>query len=90
MSDLQFRVTEDESGDERVTVDVESDLVPTEVRDDALNAVQKLLDQHEDADVDGAAGETIGEGWVDGESWEVTVYGDAVGEDEDTQLESQA
>lgn len=90
VSDLTFRVEETESGDERVAVDVQDDLVPTEVRDDALNAVNKFLDQHEDADVEGDAGETIGQGWVDGESWEVTVYGDAVGEDEDTQLESQA
>ena len=90
MSDLEFRVEETESDGNQVTVDVQDDLVPTEVRDDALNAVNKFLDSHEDADVDGVAGETIGQGWVDGESWEVTVYGDAVGEDEDTTLESQA
>ena len=90
VADLEFRVEETESGDNQATVDVQDDLVPTEVRDDALNAVNKFLDQHEDADVEGAAGETIGKGWVDGESWEVTIYGDAVGEAEDTQLESQA
>ena len=90
VADLEFRVEENESGDERVTVDVESDLVPTEVRDDALNAVNKFLDQHEAADIEGDAGETIGQGWVDGERWEVTIYGDAVGEDEDTELESHA
>ena len=90
MADLEFRVEETESGDDQATVDVQDDLVPTEVRDDALNAVNKFLDRHEDADIEGAAGEAIGEGWVDGESWEVTVYGDAVGEAEDTELESQA
>ena len=90
MSDLEFRVEATESDGNQVTVDVQDDLVPTEVRDDALNAVTKFLDQHEDADVGDAAGETIAKGWVDGESWEVTVYGDVVGEDEDTTLESQA
>ena len=90
VADLEFRVEETESNDSKVTVDVQDDLIPTEVRDDALNAVNKFLDQHEDADVAGVAGETIGQGWVDGESWEVTIYGDAVGEEEDTELESRA
>lgn len=87
MPDLQFRAGETESDGDRVTLDVKSDVVSSEVRSDALNAVNNYVDRR-DADVDAADGDAIGEGWVDGESWEVTLYGDALGEDEDTELAS--
>lgn len=86
---MRFRVRDDEDSDgNRVALDAESDLVSAEVRSDALNAVNKYVDQHDGAAIDDAAGETIGEGWVDGESWEVTLRGDALGEDGDVELSS--
>lgn len=98
---MRFRIgaeDRDEGDDEaeedtgRVSLDVESDTLSAEVESDALNAVNNYVDQHHAEDDLGSEGaETvIGEGWVSGESWEVTLYGDELGEDEDVELASES